>query len=271
MFIMQCLMLKKIIFCKLIWLIPTLWKIHSHCEFGLLGNPGFGLWQFTYNDFSLWCFFPDIFFISVPHQVMIMHFFKNIVFSSFHTHAWRTFATHYIFLYRSDIPVYVHLHVIMDLYFPQFLFPCQTLRTIYKKYVASIILREIRAPVLEQSLRKLGVEKLSIDDVQKMQWEVLEAKIGSWIHFMRIAVRIDIEFIHQMCCLVFSTIWLCLKHRSNCYLQRNGESVIKFLKALILSRTSVLLRQLQTLWQCSLVLARLFQTARGHPRNCLFF
>lgn len=32
------------------------------------------------------------------------------------------------------------------------------------------------------------MERLSKDDVQKMQWEVLEAKIGNWIHYMRIAV-----------------------------------------------------------------------------------
>jgi exocyst complex protein 7 len=50
--------------------------------------------------------------------------------------------------------------------------------------------RDTRASVLEQSVRKLGVERLSKDDVQKMQWEVLEAKIGNWIHYMRIAVRI---------------------------------------------------------------------------------
>ncbi|RZC65675.1 hypothetical protein C5167_009363 [Papaver somniferum] len=50
-------------------------------------------------------------------------------------------------------------------------------------------LRDTCAKVLETSLRKLGVEKLSKDDVQKMQWEVLEAKIGSWIHFTRIDVR----------------------------------------------------------------------------------
>ncbi|THG07200.1 hypothetical protein TEA_012006 [Camellia sinensis var. sinensis] len=31
---------------------------------------------------------------------------------------------------------------------------------------------EIRAAILEQSLRKLGVEKLTKDDVQRMQWEV---------------------------------------------------------------------------------------------------
>jgi len=50
--------------------------------------------------------------------------------------------------------------------------------------------RDTRASVLEQSLRKLGVERLGKDDVQKMQWEVLEAKIANWIHYMRIAVRI---------------------------------------------------------------------------------
>lgn len=49
--------------------------------------------------------------------------------------------------------------------------------------------RDTRAAVLEQSLKKLGVERLSKDDVQRMQWEVLEAKIGNWIHYMRISVR----------------------------------------------------------------------------------
>lgn len=33
------------------------------------------------------------------------------------------------------------------------------------------------------------MEKLSKDEVQKMQWEILEAKIGSWIEFMWISVR----------------------------------------------------------------------------------
>ena len=56
------------------------------------------------------------------------------------------------------------------------------------------IARDTRASVLEQSLRKLGVERLSKDDVQKMQWEVLEAKIRNWIHYMRIAVRICVKF-----------------------------------------------------------------------------
>ncbi|KAF7812224.1 exocyst complex component EXO70A1-like [Senna tora] len=36
----------------------------------------------------------------------------------------------------------------------------------------------------------MGVEKLSKDGIQKLQWEILEAKIGNWIHFMRIAVKL---------------------------------------------------------------------------------
>ncbi|XP_019186366.1 PREDICTED: exocyst complex component EXO70A1-like [Ipomoea nil] len=52
------------------------------------------------------------------------------------------------------------------------------------------IYREVRASSVEQSLRKLGVERVSKEDVQKMQWEVLEAKIGNWIHYMRIAVKL---------------------------------------------------------------------------------
>ncbi|WCJ34201.1 exocyst subunit exo70 family protein A2 [Euphorbia peplus] len=61
------------------------------------------------------------------------------------------------------------------------------------------IYRDIRASVLEQSLRKLGVERLSKDDVQKMQWEVLEAKIGNWIHYMRISVKLLFTAEKQIC------------------------------------------------------------------------
>jgi hypothetical protein len=59
--------------------------------------------------------------------------------------------------------------------------------------IPSSSFRDSRASALELSLRKLGVEKLSKDDVQKMQWEALEAKIGNWILFMRIAVRIFLK------------------------------------------------------------------------------
>ncbi|KAL6545472.1 hypothetical protein OROGR_009346 [Orobanche gracilis] len=65
------------------------------------------------------------------------------------------------------------------------------------------IYRDIRSPVLEEGLRKLGVEKLSKDDVHKMQWEILEAKIGNWIHFMRIAVKLLFAGERKVCDQIF--------------------------------------------------------------------
>ncbi|KAG4983016.1 hypothetical protein JHK87_027765 [Glycine soja] len=64
-------------------------------------------------------------------------------------------------------------------------------------------LRDTRSKVLEESLQKLGVEKLSKDDVQKLQWEVLEAKIGNWIHFMRIAVKLLFAAERKVCDQIF--------------------------------------------------------------------
>ncbi|KAF3790575.1 Exocyst complex component [Nymphaea thermarum] len=63
--------------------------------------------------------------------------------------------------------------------------------------------RDCRATVLEQTLRKLGVDRLSRDEVHRLQWEVLEAKIGNWIHFMRIAVKILFAGERKVCDQMF--------------------------------------------------------------------
>ncbi|KAK4774363.1 hypothetical protein SAY86_009298 [Trapa natans] len=63
--------------------------------------------------------------------------------------------------------------------------------------------KDARSLALEESLRKLGVEKLSKDDVQKMPWEALEAKIGNWIHFMRIAVKLLFAGERKVCDQIF--------------------------------------------------------------------
>ncbi|KAG2569914.1 hypothetical protein PVAP13_7NG420700 [Panicum virgatum] len=67
----------------------------------------------------------------------------------------------------------------------------------------SEIYSEARASALESSLKNLGVEKLSKDEVQKMPWEILESKIGNWIHFMRIAVKLLFAGERQLCDQVF--------------------------------------------------------------------
>ncbi|KAJ8615435.1 hypothetical protein MRB53_034807 [Persea americana] len=68
------------------------------------------------------------------------------------------------------------------------------------------IYRDVRASILEQTLRKLGVEKLTKDEVQKMQWEILEAKIGSWIEFMWISVKLLFSGERKICSQVFEGI-----------------------------------------------------------------
>ncbi|KAL3623453.1 hypothetical protein CASFOL_032269 [Castilleja foliolosa] len=65
------------------------------------------------------------------------------------------------------------------------------------------IYRDARSAALEQTLKKLGVERLSKEDVQKMQWEVLEAKIGNWIHFVRISVKLLFASEKKVCDEVF--------------------------------------------------------------------
>ncbi|GFS31124.1 exocyst subunit exo70 family protein A1 [Actinidia rufa] len=50
------------------------------------------------------------------------------------------------------------------------------------------------------------LRKLNKDDVQKMQWEVLEAKIGNWIHYMRIAVKLLFAGERKVCDQMFEGI-----------------------------------------------------------------
>ncbi|XP_042502569.1 exocyst complex component EXO70A1-like [Macadamia integrifolia] len=88
------------------------------------------------------------------------------------------------------------------------------------------ISRDTRAYVLEQSLRKLGVERLSKDDVQKMQWEVLEAKIGNWIHFMRIAVKLLFAGERKVCDQIFDGFD---SLRDQCFAEVTGNSVAMLL------------------------------------------
>ncbi|KAM0940418.1 putative exocyst complex component Exo70, cullin repeat-like-containing domain superfamily [Dioscorea sansibarensis] len=86
---------------------------------------------------------------------------------------------------------------------------------------------DVRASALEQSLRKLGVERLNKDDVQKMQWEVLEAKIGNWIHFMRIAVKLLFAGERKICDEIFDDVDNNLKEQ--CFADVTANSVATLL------------------------------------------
>ncbi|PNT65404.1 hypothetical protein BRADI_4g41980v3 [Brachypodium distachyon] len=68
------------------------------------------------------------------------------------------------------------------------------------------IYRDARSSALELSLQKLGVQHVSTDDVERMQWLALEAKTGDWTQFMRIAVKHLLAGERKICDQVFDCI-----------------------------------------------------------------
>ncbi|RWR85240.1 exocyst complex component EXO70A1-like protein isoform X1 [Cinnamomum micranthum f. kanehirae] len=110
-----------------------------------------------------------------------------------------------------------------------YLWPPTLQRSIGRLLVARIpagknvaLLRDVRASILEQTLRKLGVEKLTKDEVQKMQWEILEAKIGSWIEFMWISVKLLFSGERKICNQVFEGIEII---KDQCFAEVTASSV----------------------------------------------
>ena len=53
----------------------------------------------------------------------------------------------------------------------------------------SSVCREVRGNTLLNSHKRLGVEMLTREDVQRMPWEQMELKISAWMHYMKIGVR----------------------------------------------------------------------------------
>ncbi|KAH7441329.1 hypothetical protein KP509_03G034000 [Ceratopteris richardii] len=88
------------------------------------------------------------------------------------------------------------------------------------------IYRTVRASVLEQTLQQLGVEKLSREDIYKMQWDVLDGKITSWIQFMRIAVKLLFSSERKLCDQVFHGLE---PYRETCFSEVTGNSVTMLL------------------------------------------
>ncbi|KAJ6820550.1 exocyst complex component EXO70A1-like [Iris pallida] len=84
------------------------------------------------------------------------------------------------------------------------------LRSIAERMVAAGYVREcvqvyssVRKSAIDLSLRHLGVEKLSIGDVQRLEWDALEAKIRRWIRSARACVRIIFASERRLSELVF--------------------------------------------------------------------
>ncbi|KAH7306903.1 hypothetical protein KP509_22G036600 [Ceratopteris richardii] len=61
----------------------------------------------------------------------------------------------------------------------------------------------VRKSVLEQSLYRLGMQKIKMEIVQKMAWEGLEAKIKNWIQALKVAAKVVFPTEKKLCDNVF--------------------------------------------------------------------
>lgn len=60
-----------------------------------------------------------------------------------------------------------------------------------------------RKAVLEESLQKLGFERLTIEDVQRMPWDFLESEIFKWIRIMKLTIGVLFQSEKYLCENVF--------------------------------------------------------------------
>ncbi|XP_024533986.1 exocyst complex component EXO70A1 [Selaginella moellendorffii] len=57
----------------------------------------------------------------------------------------------------------------------------------------------VRKVVLEESLQRLGMDRLGIDETQRMPWELLQNKIKKWIQVMDVGVKVLFASERQLC------------------------------------------------------------------------
>lgn len=66
------------------------------------------------------------------------------------------------------------------------------------------IYKIIRKSIVDEGLYHLGVEKMSLSQVQKMDWNVLETKIKNWVNAVKVAVKTIFYGERLLCDYVFS-------------------------------------------------------------------
>ncbi|KAI4381821.1 hypothetical protein MLD38_007859 [Melastoma candidum] len=93
------------------------------------------------------------------------------------------------------------------------LFPSEAicdLRSIAERMITCGYMREcvqvygsVRKSSIESSLRKLGVEKLGIGDIQRLEWDQLETKVRKWIRAAKSCIRVLFSSEKRLCEQIF--------------------------------------------------------------------
>ncbi|KVI05860.1 exocyst complex component EXO70A1 [Cynara cardunculus var. scolymus] len=84
------------------------------------------------------------------------------------------------------------------------------LRSIAERMIAAGYLKEcvqvyggVRKSALDASFKKLGIEKLTIREIQRLEWEALNAKIGKWIRAAKMCIRVLFASEKRLCEQIF--------------------------------------------------------------------
>ncbi|KAJ7963310.1 Exocyst subunit Exo70 family protein [Quillaja saponaria] len=120
------------------------------------------------------------------------------------------------------------------------------LRSIAERMISSGYLREciqvygsVRKSAVDASFRKLGIEKLSIGDIQRLQWDQLEAKIRRWIRAAKVCIRILFASEKKLCEQIFDGIGTAIDDA--CFMETvKGPAIqlFNFAEAISISRRS---------------------------------
>ncbi|CAL1389108.1 unnamed protein product [Linum trigynum] len=78
------------------------------------------------------------------------------------------------------------------------------IRSGYEKECVQVY-SSVRREVLDECLAILGVEKLSIEEVQRIEWKVLDEKMKKWVQAVKIGVRVLLTGEKRLCDQIFST------------------------------------------------------------------
>ncbi|KAF9689807.1 hypothetical protein SADUNF_Sadunf01G0131000 [Salix dunnii] len=120
------------------------------------------------------------------------------------------------------------------------------LQSIAKRMISAGYLREciqvygsVRKSAVDASFRRLRIEKLSIGDIQRLEWEALETKIRRWIRAAKVCVRILFASEKKLCEDIFYGIGTAIDDA--CFMETvKGPAIqlFNFAEAISISRRS---------------------------------